>query len=100
MGDVSRGSNEHFKRGLSSEEGKNTVINQPEMTSAPTLGESNEIVKREEESQKTDKEPLNDRDEQVETTKEPSQQQNETQQRQGELQKNDQEQIQEMKESS
>ena len=99
VGDVSRGSNEHFKRGLSSEEGKNTVINQPEMTSAP-IGESNEIVKREEESQKTHKEPLNDRDEQVETTKKPSQQQNETQQRQKERQKNDQEQIQETKESS
>ena len=49
---------------------------------------------------KTDKPPLNDRDEQVETTKEPSQRQNETKQTQKKLQKNDQEQIQETTESS
>ena len=119
------GSNE--QTGLSSEERpKNTVLNQPEVTGTRAIDESGEIVKQERESQKTDKEPLHDRDEQVETTKEPSQkegqkidkeplngpdeqvettkepsqQQNETRRTKKDLQENDQEQIQETKESS
>ena len=99
--DVSRGSDEKFKTGLSSEEGENAVLSQPEITSAPTKGKHNEVVKQEKKSQESGEEALVNEDEQVQTTEEPSQQQNGTQLKQKEPQKNDKEKVQETpKESS
>ena len=93
--DVSRGSDEKFKIGLSSKEGENAVLSQPEITSAPTKGKRNEVVKQEKESQESGEEALENEGEQVQTTEEPSQQQNGTQLKQKEPQKNDKEKVQE-----